>query len=159
MKEAWQHLKSSFASRLAGDERTQSQARGRRAELGSLSELRSSYRRLNLLTLRSLMKGSADSLETPSGAHYLSMSGFKILKKKKKRQRRNRSESFIFGRESSVQLWKHVKSFCLCLFLKHHCKKLIQKKKDFLCLIIWGIDPSLKYLVLFTQVSEEIPIS
>lgn len=76
----------SFASRLTRDERMQSPDRGQRPASFAPSQLRSSYRRLNSLTHRRVMKGPADSFEIPWRG-YLFVGAFKIRTKGTRRRK------------------------------------------------------------------------
>lgn len=108
----------SFASRLTRDERMQSLATGSEGRIALSSEPGSNYSRLNPLTRR-VMKGFADSFETPRrGYLFVSVRLLKLEQRRRRRRRKGRSVRLIFARESCEELWKqHVGPSAFSLLL------------------------------------------
>lgn len=119
VREAWQRLNSVALHHVSREMRGCRAWPGVRGQDCALSELRSNYRRLNPLTYRRVMKGFADSFETPRrGYLFVSVRLLKLEQREEEGGRRT-SVRLIFARESCEELWKQHASpfafFCLLI--------------------------------------------
>lgn len=121
VREAWQRLNSVALHHVSWGMRGCRAWPGVKGQNCTLSERRSNYRRLNPLTHRHVMKGSADSFETPRRG-YLFVN-VRLLKLEQREDEEGRdSVRIIFARESPEELWKqHVSPSASCWQQKYCC--------------------------------------
>lgn len=115
VQEAWQRLNSVALHHVSWEMRGCRAWPGVKGQNCALSELRSNYRRLNPLTHRRVMKGFADSFETPRRG-YLFVN-VRLLKLEQREEEGGRGHQW-----GSYLLVSHARScgnsgWSLCLFL------------------------------------------
>lgn len=107
VREAWQRLNSVALHHVSREMRGCRAWPGVKGRNCALSELRSNYRRLNPLTLRRVMKGSADSFETPRrGYLFVNVRLLKLEQREEEGGRGHQWGSYLLV--SHVSCGKHV---------------------------------------------------
>lgn len=116
VREAWQHLNSVALLHVSWEMRGCRAWPGVKGQNCALSELRSNYRRLNPLTHRRVMKGFADSFETPRrGYLFVSVRILKLERREEEGRRGRQWGSYLLV--SHARSCRNSRFFPLCFLV------------------------------------------